>query len=239
MNTIKVNHPGVQLIAHRGCSGLEKENTCAAFVAAGNRSYFGIETDIHRTADGQYIVIHDDNAKRVSGSDIHVEGSTFEALRRIQLLDRADAFSRRDLIMPSLQEYLQICRQYEKTCVLELKNHFEQSDIENVIQIIRDHDWLDQVIFISFDLANCVCVRQLLPEQRVQFLTKELTDEVKENLLKYALDLDMYYKNLTAEDVASLHADGIKVNVWTVNTAEDAERMIGYGVDFITSNIVE
>ena len=59
MNTIKFNKKQVQMIAHRGLSGLEKENTCAAFVAAGNReSYFGIETDVHRTADGQLSLIH-------------------------------------------------------------------------------------------------------------------------------------------------------------------------------------
>jgi len=42
----------VKLIAHRGFNRYETENTCAAFVAAGNRSHFGIETDIHVTATG-------------------------------------------------------------------------------------------------------------------------------------------------------------------------------------------
>ena len=43
MNTIKFSKKHVKTIAHRGLSGLEKENTCAAFVAAGNReSYYGI-----------------------------------------------------------------------------------------------------------------------------------------------------------------------------------------------------
>ena len=66
MDTIKVNNTRVKMIAHRGLSGLEKENTCPAFVAAGNRSYFGIETDIHITKDGQYVIIHDESPKRVS-----------------------------------------------------------------------------------------------------------------------------------------------------------------------------
>lgn len=50
MDTIKIDRNNVRLIAHRGLIGLEKENTCAAFVAAGNReSIFGIETDVHHT----------------------------------------------------------------------------------------------------------------------------------------------------------------------------------------------
>lgn len=52
MNTIKVNSKNTLMIAHRGMSGIELENTNAAFIAAGNRSHFGIETDVHKTADG-------------------------------------------------------------------------------------------------------------------------------------------------------------------------------------------
>ena len=46
METIKVPFKNVKMVAHRGLSGLEKENSLAAFIAAGNRSYFGIECDI-------------------------------------------------------------------------------------------------------------------------------------------------------------------------------------------------
>ena len=42
MDTIHIDSRGVKMVAHRGVSGLEKENTASAFVAAGNRSYFGI-----------------------------------------------------------------------------------------------------------------------------------------------------------------------------------------------------
>ena len=52
MNTVKIKRRNTLTVAHRGLSGIEAENTCAAFVAAGNRSYYGIETDIRRTADG-------------------------------------------------------------------------------------------------------------------------------------------------------------------------------------------
>lgn len=60
MNTVKFEHGRALVLAHRGLSGIETENTLCAFVAAGNRSYFGIKTDVHRTADGHFIVIHDD-----------------------------------------------------------------------------------------------------------------------------------------------------------------------------------
>ena len=70
MDTIKINKNSTLLVAHRGLSGIETENTNAAFVAAGNRSYYGIETDIHRTTDGRFVVCHDDNLLRVADVDI-------------------------------------------------------------------------------------------------------------------------------------------------------------------------
>lgn len=66
MDTVKIKSNLVNMIAHRGLSGLERENTFPAFVAAGNRSYFGIETDVRKTKDGKFIIIHDNNIDRVS-----------------------------------------------------------------------------------------------------------------------------------------------------------------------------
>ena len=85
MDTIRIPRSEVKLVAHRGLSGIETENTCAAFIAAGNRDYYGIETDTHRTADGAYVVIHDDRTGRVAFEDIPVEASTLEQLQAVAL----------------------------------------------------------------------------------------------------------------------------------------------------------
>ena len=59
MDTIKIENKTVKMVAHRGLSGIEKENTCSAFVAACNRAtYFAVETDVHRTVDGQFVIFH-------------------------------------------------------------------------------------------------------------------------------------------------------------------------------------
>ena len=237
-NTIHVNLPGVKMVAHRGVSGLERENTCAAFVAAGNRSYFGVETDIHRTADGRYIVFHDDNLTRLLGDGRVVEEMRFDELRALRLTD-LDGNARGDLLLPTLEEYVHICKKYDKDCVLEIKNHFEPEDIDNVIAIIRGIGWLERTIFISFDLPNMICIRERLPQQRAQYLVSTFGDDLLDILTGHHLDLDIKYSSLSAEQVRACHEAGIQVNVWTVNEAADAERLAGYGVDFITSNILE
>ncbi len=228
-----------RMIAHRGQSGLEPENTASAFVAAGNRTHFGVETDVHRTADGQFIIIHDDDTRRVAGDAMIVEDTCFETLRALRLLDKDGRKGRRDLMMPSLAEYIGICRRYEKVAVLELKNHLSPADIDSIIAVIRECGYLEQTIFISFDLPNMICIRERLPEQRAQFLIADFPDWLVDTLEKYRLDLDIYYQAVTPERVRLLHEKGIEVNVWTVDTLEDARRMAEYGVDYITSNIVE
>ena len=60
MNTIKIDKKNCKINAHRGMSGIEKENTCAAFIVAGNSSVFGIETDVHLTKDGKFIFVGSD-----------------------------------------------------------------------------------------------------------------------------------------------------------------------------------
>ena len=123
--------------------------------------------------------------------------------------------------------------------MLEIKNHFEPEDIDNVIAIIRGIGWLERTIFISFDLPNMICIRERLPQQRAQYLVSTFGDDLLDILTGHHLDLDIKYSSLSAEQVRACHEAGIQVNVWTVNEAVDAERLAGYGVDFITSNILE
>ena len=242
MDTIKINSNGTKIIAHRGLSGIERENTCPAFVAAGNRSYFGIETDVHITKDGKFVIIHDETTKRISLGeyDINVEESDYLAVEKIILPDLDETTDRKDIRIPLLKEYIKICKKYEKICVLEIKNHFEKKEIEKLIGEIKELEYSDNVIFISFDFENCVNVRKLLPENDVQFLTsKEITNELIENLREYNLDLDIYYKKLNARNIQLLHSEGIKVNCWTCDDKDVAEKLVSYGIDFITSNILE
>ena len=238
-NTIKIDKGSVLMVAHRGVSGLEKENTVAAFVAAGNRSYFGIETDVHRTADGQFLVIHDDNTARVAIDRLVVEESTFDTLRGITLCDMDGKKGRSDLRIPTLQEYVQVCKRYGKVCVLELKNRFEPEDIRRIVDIIRGEEYLEKVIFISFNLQNMIDLRAMLPSQNLQYLTSKFTDDLIDTLKREKLDVDIYYKALDRKKVLALKAAGITINCWTCDDPDAARDLVKWGVDQITSNILE
>jgi glycerophosphoryl diester phosphodiesterase len=243
MNTIKINSGSVKMVAHRGLSGIERENTCPAFVAAANRSYFGIETDVHVTKDKKFVIIHDDTTTRVSLGNVslNVEESNYEDLCNTVLPDKDESFDRQDIRIPLLSEYIRICKKYEKKCVLELKNHFEEEDLKSLIEQIKRLEYIDNVIFISFDLKNCLNTRKYLPENTVQWLVGEkgVDEETIKILEENRFDLDVYYGVVTSELVKELHAKGININCWTIDNPIVAERLVKMGVDYITTNILE
>ena len=125
MNTIKINVQNKKIVAHRGASRLEKENTLAAFIAAGNRSYYGIECDIHRTADGRYVVIHDETTKRVAGDSVDVENSSFHLVRSV-VLDDIDGTKRKPLPAHS-RRISQALRKIRKNRRHRIKRRFRKT----------------------------------------------------------------------------------------------------------------
>ncbi len=239
MNTKKFNKKRTQVIAHRGLSGIETENTNAAFVAAGNRSYYGIETDVYRTANGKFVLSHDDNLKRVAGEDIHLEGSSLDALQSIVLYDKDGTKGRCDLRPATLENYLSICKKYEKHAILELKSEFTDKEIETIIRIINEYEYMDNLTFISFNYENLLKVRRFLPKQDAQYLFWRVTPEEIERLKRDKIDVDVWCKELTKEQIEACHEAGLKVNCWTVDTVEEAERFAEWGIDYITTNILE
>ncbi len=239
MDTIKINKLNALVVAHRGLSGIETENTNAAFVAAGNRSYYGIETDIHRTSDGKFVVIHDYDLNRVAGENVAVELSELSFLQSFILFDKDRTKNRLDLRLCTLENYIGICKKYSKHSVLELKSDFTDKEILRIIEIVKGYDYLDNVTFISFDFENLLKVRKILPNQSVQYLFHVFTDEIVNRLASNKMDADVHYGAITEDIVKQLHNKNIRVNCWTVDDKNIAEKLARWGVDYITSNILE
>ncbi|MBE7067983.1 MAG: hypothetical protein E7381_01635 [Clostridiales bacterium] len=240
MNTILFENKGkIKMIAHRGLSGLEKENTCPAFVAAGVKSYYGIETDVHITKDGKFIIVHDDDLKRVANLDMSVENSNFSDLRAVRMTDTDGVTERADLFLPSLEEYISICKKYDKECILELKNKMPEEKIWEIAQTAQNMGWLERVTFISFSAENLLALREKYPRASAQYLTELCLDEEIEFMINNRLDADLCGYCVTKERVDRLHEAGLRVNVWTLDTLEHAEMAKAFGVDMITTNILE
>ena len=239
MNTIKFDKKNVRVVAHRGLSGIEVENTNSAFVAAGNRSYWGIETDIYKTADGNFVIGHDDNYKRISGEEIYLESQTLEALEKVVFFDKDGTKIRADLRPARLETYLKIVKKYEKHAVVELKSNFSIEEVAKIIEIVKSYDYLGNTTFISFIYDNLTKIKSILPEQSCQYLFWKVTDEEIKRLVRDKIDVDVWVVELTKEQIEACHKAGLKVNCWTVDDPKKAEELESWGIDIITSNILE
>lgn len=241
MDTVKINKNQVKMIAHRGLSGIECENSLPAFVAAANRSYYGIETDIHTTSDGRFVILHDAKTTRVSDVEVDVEQQPFDEMKDLLLRDprkHDGEVARRDLVIPTLEEYLCICNKYDKIAVIEIKCDMTRC-VEKLLETVKKHHSLEKSVFISFGWDNVVAVKKARPEQKVQFLCCEWKEEYLERLIEHKIDLDISQSAVTKELIDLLHQNGIEINSWTVDSPETAKRFADWGIDYVTSNILE
>ncbi len=239
-NTVKIeNKKGTKFIAHRGLSGLELENTISAFVAAGNRSYMGIETDVHVTADGKFVVYHDNTTERLCSDDFRITQTDYKTLKSLTLKPQKNRTVGSDFIIPDLKDYLSVCACYEKIAVLELKERMTTEHIKQIYDEVEKYHSAEKTIFISFSLQNLIDLRQAVPSANIQYLVEIFNDDILNTLKKYSFDLDIGYWVCSKDVIDICHKNGIKVNCWTVDNPGDAERLIDCGIDFITSNILE
>ena len=88
--------------------------------------------------ENKFIIIHDDNTKRVSGDEYIVEQTDFNTLRSLTLFERKSERKRADLVLPTLEEYISICKRYEKVAVLELKNKMKAETILKIAKTIEE-----------------------------------------------------------------------------------------------------
>lgn len=254
MDTIKLYTGKTQMVAHAGLMGMESANTNAGFIAAGNRSYWGVECDVRVAKDG-LVIIHNPTTAGVSPVELSVEDHAVAELQSIPLYDRpffygmeeygltpGSAEVRADLRIPTLEEYVRICKRYDKICVLELKHPMTPETIAAVAEQFRALDYVDGVVFISFYWDNLVEIRKCLPGCTVQFLTDDkqvFTDEFLDKVAASGFDLDIHIFTTTKELVERIHARGLKVNVWTCDWPDRFRQLVEWGVDYITSNIIE
>lgn len=233
------NKGEVKMIAHRGLSGILLENTVPAFELAGQKSYYGIETDVHVTKDGKFIIVHDDDLMRIAGLDFCIEETDYDTLRALRFKDVYGDSEEKNMYLPSLEEYLEICKKYDKQAILELKNKMQPHEVLGIAKAVQDSGWFDRTTFISFSGENLVELRKEYPNASAQFLVEEATDEEIQFMIDHRLDADLRWDCVKTKVVERLHNAGLKVNCWTVDGKECARMMKKCGVDYITSNILE
>ncbi len=237
------------IVGHRG-SQWGVENTRAAFINGANAGAWGLECDIRVTADGTFVISHDDNYKRLGGPETKIADMSTEAVLSTRLTSKRHGITYAATPC-SLGEFLDICNEYNVVPVVEVKvctsihsntkaeNEPVFDGIPALINLIDQKGCSDRVVIISFMPGVVDFIHRHYPDITVQVLAGDgdgTIDEWVDWCIEHKMDLDVVHTIVTKEAVDRMHAAGLKVNVWTVDRVEDFERVKAAGADFITTN---
>jgi glycerophosphoryl diester phosphodiesterase len=225
----------MKYIAHRGLSSLAPENTIASFtLAAQNKHYFGLECDIYTTKDGEFVVFHDEDLKRMGKVSVNIMDSTFEELSAYVIKKGSHILKYPNEKIPHLREYLDICKTYQKAAIIELKKFHEMDDLVRLMALLEEYPSVE-VIMISFNLSYLKFVRAI-SDIRLQLLTEKVTDILIYDCRVNHIDFSINKESVKPKLISKLKKKGFEVAVYTVNHRLVARQYEKLGIDYITTD---
>jgi glycerophosphoryl diester phosphodiesterase len=228
-----LQHP--QIIAHRGASGEAPENTLAAYRKALALGVDGVELDVHLSADGVPVVLHDPRLERTTSGQGFVKDQTLAALKRLDAgrwFGEAFAGER----IPTLAEALDLLRPVR--VIIEIKNGpiFYPQIAARVAAVVREVGH-SRITVSSFDHPVLLDVRAAAPgiPTAVLFVARPI-DPIGLARAAGATVLHQQWAFITGEMVDAVHAAGLTVEAWTVDEPEHMRAVVATGVDGVMSN---
>jgi glycerophosphoryl diester phosphodiesterase len=214
----------VHVIAHRGASRAERENTVEAFRRAFEMGADAVELDVRRTVDGVLVVHHDDHL---------ADGRVIVALESADLPEHVPTFS----------AALDACAGMWVN--VEIKNDPDDADFdpsdsiadETIAHLLnRDQDarWL----ISCFRIETVDRCRRLAPQIRTAWLTTNVREGTASALVERGHSaLHPWVGTLTRDVVEECGRRGLEVNTWTCDDPPRMAELIGWGIDGICTNV--
>ena len=228
-----VGDGSVAVTAHRGGARVAPENTLSALEAAVDSLADYAEIDVQETADGEIVLLHDTNLKRVTGLNANIWDLTYE---EVSQLDAGIKFHKkfRGEKIPTLGEALEYCRGKIRLNI-ELKyNGHNAQIVPKVVKIIEEYGFEENCVVTSMNYKYLEQIKQLNPD----IVTGYTLSMVYGNLSKMtAADFfSVKYTYLSRSLVRRAHLLGKEVCAWTLNYQGDIQRMIDCGADNIITD---
>lgn len=217
-------------IGHRGAKGYEPENTLIGFEKALALGVDQIELDIHLSADGEIMVIHDETIDRTTNGSGCVNSLTCTELQQFRI--------REQQYIPTLIEVLDLI---DRKCSvnIEIKSINLADKLVTVLEqfITKKHWKYSHFIVSNFEWDTLEKVRSLNPEISIGVLTETNIEDALDFAKKIkAQAINPDFQLLSKDNVSAMQQAGFQVFPWTVNETEDIKRIHSYKVDGIISD---
>ena len=231
-------------MAHRGASAEAPENTLAAIERAWDYGVDGVEVDIHLSADGECVVIHDPTTARTTNANRRVSECTAEELRRLDAGSWKGAEFAGQRI-PLIEEVLERIPPGKFQCI-ELKDGegLEEALHERLVALGRE----DSVCVLAFDPERIERFKKRLPEVPAFLLLapevdltagtiRPFSEKVIEWVKACGADAPACFEGaVTKAFVEQVHAAGMPLLVWVVDEPARARELAAWGVDALATN---
>lgn len=212
-----------RISGHRGLLGAYPENTIGAFRQAIADGAGTVELDLHRSADGALIVIHDDTVDRTTDGTGRVNDLELAAIRRLR--------TGREPV----PEFREVLEAIDAPIQVEVK---DPTAVQPLIALLRERPELGRRLVLSgFSEEVLREFAAAVPEVPRGLICRGYDETLLGRL--EALGCTVVYSGwpgLSAETVATLHDAGVAVAAWNVNTREELDRALAFGVDEVSTD---
>lgn len=238
------------VFAHRGGAKLAPENTQVAFESGLAHGADGLELDVHLSADGLPVVIHDATLDRTTDRTGPVGRLTADELARVDAghrfeRDGAWPFRGQGIGVPTLESVL---RRWASTRVIVEIKGAEQELAREVSRIVRATAAVDRVCVGSFHRVSMEVVRAEAPEVVTSASQPEVLQVLHRSWVRWPFAGRRRYSAMQVPRSAGrlrvvspafinhVHRGGQVLQVWVVDAADDTTRLLDWGVDGVISD---
>lgn len=238
--TVISTSDNVTLVAHRGMRSVAPENTTASFTEAGKHGYWGAECDVYRTKDGVWIISHDSHTYRMMDKSAFIEKKTYEELMDMNVDNGVNIDKYEDLKICSLEEYLDICKKYNMTPVIELKGKNNTEYYSEIVELANQFEV--NPVYISFHIENLQTMRRLTQCKMYYLVQKISEDDIQDakSIENCGIDFNGNKdKNFKSDIIKKCQDAGLELGAWTINEEDALQKLEQYGIALITTDCIE
>ena len=238
--TVISTSDNVTLVAHRGMRSVAPENTTASFTEAGKHGYWGAECDVYRTKDGVWIISHDSHTYRMMDKSAFIEKKTYEELMDMNVDNGVNIDKYEDLKICSLEEYLDICKKYKMTPVIELKGKNNTEYYSEIVDLANQFEV--NPVYISFHIENLQTMRRLTHCKMYYLVQKISEDDIQDakSIENCGIDFNGNKdKNFKSDIIKKCQDAGLELGAWTINEEDALQKLEQYGITLITTDCIE
>lgn len=219
-------------ISHRGVSGGNSAQNTLAALEKTSRTYHPdyVEMDVQETKDGQFVVMHDFNLKKLTGINKAPQDLTLKELEKLKVTENG---AKEPVV--SFDTYLKRANELNQRLLIEIKNSKNDSKdiVERFVKKYEENILTHQHILQSLTYQTVSDLKNANPNFYVGYI---LPFNIVGPPVTPADFLTMEYSTINRNFIDSAHQDGKKVYVWTVNDSDGISRMMFYGVDGIITD---